>query len=67
MSACVSCIVRPESAQPPEITAEGMEDSDQLSRLRGQGCGNIHGYFFSRPVEGDAVGTLLRRRFGQAA
>jgi EAL domain-containing protein (putative c-di-GMP-specific phosphodiesterase class I) len=42
-----------------ETTAEGVEDSDQLDELRGQGCGNIQGYLFSRPVEASQVAALI--------
>ena len=42
-----------------ETTAEGVETEDQLSALKMQGCGNIQGYLFSRPVEGAQVAGLL--------
>ena len=66
-AAIVRAIVDLAGALNMETTAEGVEDSEQLARLRGQGCGNIQGYFFSRPVEGNGVDKLLRTVFAQAA
>ncbi len=42
-----------------DTTAEGVEDEEQLTELRGQGCGSIQGYLFSRPVAGDAVEAMI--------
>ena len=42
-----------------EITAEGVEEDEQLAELRGHGCSSIQGYLFSRPVEAGAVMGLL--------
>jgi len=66
-AAIVRAIVDLAGALNMETTAEGVEDSDQLARLRGQGCGNIQGYFFSRPVESAGVDKLLQTVFSQAA
>jgi predicted signal transduction protein with EAL and GGDEF domain len=33
-----------------QTTAEGVETSDQLSCVKGEGCTQVQGYFFSRPV-----------------
>ncbi|TPG13651.1 putative bifunctional diguanylate cyclase/phosphodiesterase [Sphingomonas oligophenolica] len=66
-AAIVRAIVDLAGALHMETTAEGVEDGDQLALLRGQGCGNIQGYFFSRPVEGAGVAALLSTVFAQAA
>ncbi|WP_235535202.1 putative bifunctional diguanylate cyclase/phosphodiesterase [Sphingomonas sp. Leaf339] len=66
-SAIVRAIVDLARALDMETTAEGVEDRDQLAQLRDQGCGNIQGYFFSRPVEGSGVDALLKTVFAQAA
>ncbi len=58
-AAIVRAIVDLAVALDMETTAEGVEDEDQLVRLRGQGCGSIQGYLFSRPIAGDQVITLL--------
>jgi diguanylate cyclase (GGDEF)-like protein len=66
-AAIVRAIVELASALHMETTAEGVEDNAQLAKLRGQGCGNIQGYLFSRPVEGSAVELLLRNDSSRAA
>jgi diguanylate cyclase (GGDEF)-like protein len=42
------------------ITAEGVETPQQLDTLEKEGCTEIQGYLFSRPVPGDRVIDLLR-------
>ncbi|MBC9032245.1 EAL domain-containing protein [Sphingomonas sp. JC676] len=42
-----------------ETTAEGVEESDQLTELRQHGCSSVQGYLFSRPIESRAVAALL--------
>ena len=37
------------------ITAEGVETSDQLERLRAEGCTEVQGYIFSPPVRAGEV------------
>ncbi len=66
-AAIVRAIVDLAAALHMETTAEGVEDCEQLDRLRGEGCGSIQGYFFSRPVESAGVAALLNRAFEQAA
>ena len=50
-----------------ETTAEGVEDRDQLSELRGQGCSSIQGYLFSRPIEGNMVAAMIGSAMSAAA
>jgi diguanylate cyclase (GGDEF)-like protein len=45
-------------------TAEGVETADQLSHVRREGCTDVQGYFFSKPVPA-AEARLLAR--GEAA
>ncbi|ANK13745.1 putative bifunctional diguanylate cyclase/phosphodiesterase [Erythrobacter neustonensis] len=47
-----------------ETLAEGVEDVAQFEVLEREGCQNIQGYLFSRPVEADAVFGLLREGAG---
>ena len=49
------------------ITAEGVETRDQLERLRQDGCDEIQGFYFSRPVPAVEVADLLLRWGGVAA
>ena len=66
-AAIVRAIVDLAGALGMDTTAEGVEDADQLARLRGQGCGSIQGYLFSRPVQGGEVAALLGRALARAA
>ena len=47
-----------------ETTAEGVETSDQLEILQAEGCGQIQGYFFSRPIPAQDVAALLSKLDG---
>ncbi|MFL6717899.1 MAG: putative bifunctional diguanylate cyclase/phosphodiesterase [Burkholderiaceae bacterium] len=42
-----------------KVIAEGVETGEQLAYLRRQGCDQMQGYYFSRPVEFDAVLALM--------
>ena len=42
------------------VIAEGVETEGQLSFLRAQGCDDMQGYYFSRPVPAAEVEQLLR-------
>lgn len=48
-------------------TAEGVETSDQLSRVREQGCTEIQGYLFGKPLPLSSVHELIRARLSGAA
>ena len=50
-----------------ETTAEGVEDTAQLDCLRGEGCGNIQGYLFSRPIDGSRIAAMLAMESAIAA
>lgn len=39
--------------------AEGVETSDQVTRLKALGCEAVQGYFFSKPISTQAATTLL--------
>ncbi|PTW43423.1 diguanylate cyclase (GGDEF)-like protein [Sphingomonas faeni] len=66
-AAIVRAIVDLAAALDMETTAEGVEDTGQLDLLRGEGCGNIQGYLFSRPVESGRIAGLLENRISRAA
>ncbi|MET4036984.1 putative signal transduction protein with EAL and GGDEF domain [Bradyrhizobium sp. JR7.2] len=50
--------------------AEGVETRAQLDSLRRLGCDFIQGYYFAKPMSGDAIGDYLakeRQRLGAGA
>jgi diguanylate cyclase (GGDEF)-like protein len=55
----VRAIIELGQALGLEIVAEGIERVDQLGPLRALGCRFGQGYLFSRPMEPDAMSTLL--------
>jgi diguanylate cyclase (GGDEF)-like protein len=42
------------------VTAEGIEDENQVSVLRLAGCSSFQGYLFSKPVEGHRITAMLQ-------
>ncbi|MBV9813090.1 MAG: EAL domain-containing protein [Acetobacteraceae bacterium] len=42
------------------VTAEGVETAEQLERLVEEGCTEVQGFLFSRPVPADVLPRLLR-------
>jgi len=44
-----------------EVVAEGIERKDQLLELQSLHCDYGQGYYFSRPVEPEAMGELIRK------
>ena len=42
-------------------TAEGVETDDQLTRISAEGCTEVQGYIFSRPLPADEIPALLAR------
>ncbi len=41
------------------ITAEGVETQEQLTYLQNQGCDEVQGYYFSRPLSSDRLKDFL--------
>jgi EAL domain-containing protein (putative c-di-GMP-specific phosphodiesterase class I) len=66
-AAIVRAIVDLANALHMETTAEGVEDEQQFTKLKEQGCGSIQGYLFSRPIHSDEVAMLLKRQRRAAA
>jgi len=44
-----------------DVIAEGVETAEQLAQLSALGCGQVQGFYFSRPVATDAVAALMER------
>jgi diguanylate cyclase (GGDEF)-like protein len=58
-SAIVGAVLSMARALDVGVTAEGVETSDQLRRLREQGCDFAQGYLFSRPAPAGELAELL--------
>jgi EAL domain-containing protein (putative c-di-GMP-specific phosphodiesterase class I) len=43
------------------VLAEGVETEEQLAMMEFQGCDEVQGYFFSKPLLVDALVTYLTR------
>ena len=60
-TAIIRAITTLADALGMETTAEGVENSDQLDILRAEGCGQIQGYLFSKPIPARDVDRLLQK------
>ncbi|GJD93158.1 bifunctional diguanylate cyclase/phosphodiesterase [Methylobacterium iners] len=49
------------------ITAEGIETEDQLASLRQQGCNEIQGYHYSKPLQADTLLQFIGQGAARAA
>ena len=59
--AIVRAIVEMAGALDLKVLAEGVETRAQVDRLAIAGCGDIQGFYFSRPVEAEAIDRMLAR------
>ncbi|WP_025917195.1 EAL domain-containing protein [Herminiimonas sp. CN] len=60
-AAIVASIISLAHSLRLDVIAEGVETEDQLAFLWRNGCDQIQGYYFSRPVPGEAAEKLLRQ------
>ena len=56
----IEAVVNLADALGMSVTAEGIEDPDQLSFLAGTGCEHGQGFLFSRPIPADQVPAVVR-------
>ena len=54
-SAVTSAIIALAHQLKLTVVAEGVETRDQVAFLRGEGCDEVQGYYFSRPLALDAI------------
>jgi diguanylate cyclase (GGDEF)-like protein/PAS domain S-box-containing protein len=58
----VSAISRLGHALHLQLVAEGIEQAEQVSTLRGLACQYGQGFYFAKPLAADDLGTLLRQQ-----
>lgn len=58
--AIVAAIFNMASSLGVRTIAEGVETAGQLAFLRLQGCNEVQGYYFSRPVPADKFEAYVR-------
>ncbi len=59
-TAIASAIIAMAHAMDLHVIAEGVETLEQLAFLSAQGCEEVQGYLFARPVTAEVFSTLLR-------
>ena len=65
-SAIVRSVLSLGTSLEMTTTAEGVETTDQVSFLRQEGCQQVQGYFFGRPMQFEDVTTFIAN-WGQGA
>lgn len=64
-AAIVRAIIRLGHGLGLRIVAEGVENADQLAFLKKEGCDDVQGFYFSRPVPAEAcLVQILERNLG---
>ena len=64
--AIVSAIISLASSLGLQTIAEGVETEGQLAFLREQGCNEVQGYYFSKPLPADEFVAFMRTRYPSA-
>ena len=57
--AIIHAVVGLGSGLGMSTTAEGIETEEQMSRLADEGCTEVQGYLFSKPIEADRISHYL--------
>lgn len=65
-AAIVTAIIRMAEALNLDVIAEGVETAGQLAFLAAQGCREIQGYYFSRPLPSEAFMEFVVKAFGSS-
>lgn len=60
--AIVRAVVGMGQAMGMRVNAEGVESQDQVELLRGEGCGEMQGYLFGRPMPPDEFEASLQAK-----
>ncbi|WP_412050321.1 EAL domain-containing protein [Hoeflea sp. Naph1] len=66
-SAIVEALISMAQKMQIGIIAEGIETAEQATRLLEIGCPLAQGYYYARPVDGEAITTLLRSFNGKVS
>ena len=61
--AIATAVIRLGHSLKLRVIAEGVEAADQLDALRQQGCDEIQGFHFSKPLLPDELFSLLKQQF----
>ncbi|WP_210541856.1 EAL domain-containing protein [Rhodoferax sp. PAMC 29310] len=64
--AIVGAIISLASSMGMQTIAEGVETEGQLEFLRSEGCDEVQGYYFSRPLTPSAFESFVSGRCGQS-
>jgi EAL domain-containing protein (putative c-di-GMP-specific phosphodiesterase class I) len=59
--AIVSAIINMASSLSIQTIAEGVETAGQLAYLRLQGCDEVQGYYFSKPLPAEQFESFVRK------
>lgn len=57
----VNAIIQLAHSLDMEVVAEGVETSEQARLLRDAGCDEMQGYYFSKPLDPEALADYARR------
>ena len=60
MKAIVNAIIRMASSLGLQTIAEGVETREQLEALRAQGCDEVQGFLYAKPMPSSALLEFLR-------
>ena len=61
-AAIVNAVITMAHGLGVRVVAEGVETAQQLAHLAAQGCDEVQGFLISRPVDPDAIDSLVRSR-----